>query len=167
MTWFQFSILFWNNVGSLWKEVKNSWINSCLCIRWSRFSLIFCPYMTSNTSVAPPYSFSHHVFVVVQSLSRVRLFVTLWTVAHQAPLSTEFPRQEYCCGLPFLSSGDLPEPETETRSPALLAVSLPSEPPGKPYVIKCQIGKIECEVYFLLMRKFGKYANVNYRLMTD
>ena len=34
-------------------------------------------------------------------LSHVPLFATLWTVAHQAPLSTEFPRQEYWSGLPF------------------------------------------------------------------
>ena len=35
----------------------------------------------------------------VKSLSRVRLFVTLWTVAHQAPPSMGFSRQEYCSGL--------------------------------------------------------------------
>ena len=34
-------------------------------------------------------------------LSRVYLFVTLWTVAHQAPLSMEFSRQKYWSGLPF------------------------------------------------------------------
>ena len=43
-----------------------------------------------------------------QSLSRVWLFVTPWTVAHHGPLSMEFPRQEYWCGLPFPSPGDLP-----------------------------------------------------------
>ena len=36
-----------------------------------------------------------------QSLSRVQLFVTQWTVAHQAPLSMAFSRQEYWSGLPF------------------------------------------------------------------
>ena len=46
----------------------------------------------------------------VKSLSRVQLFVTPWTVAHQAPPSMEFPRQEYCSGLPFPSPGDLPDP---------------------------------------------------------
>ena len=39
----------------------------------------------------------------VKSLSRVRLFATLWTVAHQAPLSMGFSRQEYWSGLPFPS----------------------------------------------------------------
>ena len=67
-------------------------------------------------------------FSSVQSLSRVRLFVTLWTVACLATLSMEFSRQEYWSRLPFASPGDLPDPE----SPALQADSLPSEPPGKP-----------------------------------
>ena len=62
-------------------------------------------------------------------ISHVRLFVTPWTVAQQAPLSMEFSRQEYWSGLPFLSLGDLPEPGIEPRSPALQAESLPSEPP--------------------------------------
>ena len=46
----------------------------------------------------------------VKSLSRVRLFVTLWTVAHQAPPPMGFSRQEYWSGLPFPSPGDLPDP---------------------------------------------------------
>ena len=44
-----------------------------------------------------------------QSLSRVRLFATSWTVDHQAPLSLEFSRQEYWSGLPFPSPEDLPD----------------------------------------------------------
>jgi len=67
----------------------------------------------------------------VKSLSPVRLFVTPWTVAYQAPQSVEFSRQEYWSGLPFPSPGDLPNPGIEPRSPALQADSLPSEPPGK------------------------------------
>ena len=70
-----------------------------------------------------------------QSLSCVQLFVTPWTVAQQAPLSMEFSRQEYWTGLPFPPSGDLPNPEIESRSPvspALQADSLPAEPSEKP-----------------------------------
>ena len=55
-----------------------------------------------------------------------------WTVARQAPLSMGFSRQEYWSGLPFPSAGDLPNPETEPRSPALQADSLPTELQGKP-----------------------------------
>jgi len=44
----------------------------------------------------------------------------------------EFSRQEYWSRLPFLSPGDLPNPGIKSTLPALKAVSLPSEPPGKP-----------------------------------
>ena len=54
-----------------------------------------------------------------------------WTIAHQAPLSIGFPRQEYWSGVPFLSPGDLPDPGIEPRSPILQADALSSEPPGK------------------------------------
>ena len=53
---------------------------------------------------------------------------TAWTVAHQAPLSIQeygFSRQEYQSGLPFPSSGDLPNPGTEPGSPAWQVDSLP------------------------------------------
>ena len=49
----------------------------------------------------------------------------------QAPLFTEFSRQEYCSGLPFPSPQYLPNPRIEPGSPALQAHSLPSELPGK------------------------------------
>ena len=52
--------------------------------------------------------------------------------AHQAPLYMEFSRQAYWSGLPFPTSGDLPDPGIEPRSPTLWADSLPSEPPGRP-----------------------------------
>ena len=52
-------------------------------------------------------------------LSRVRLFVTPWTVANQSPPSMGFSRQEYWSGLPFPSPGDLLDPGIEPGSPAL------------------------------------------------
>ena len=64
--------------------------------------------------------------------SHVQLFVTLWIVALQTPLSMKFSRQEYWCGLTFPLPGNLPDPGIEPWSPALQANSLPSEPPGKP-----------------------------------
>ena len=73
--------------------------------------------------------------VKVKLLSRVRLFVTPWTVAYEAPLSMGFSRQEYWSGLPFLSPGDLPNPGIEPRSPTLQAGALPSEPPGEPRLL--------------------------------
>ena len=68
----------------------------------------------------------------VKSLSCVRLFVTLWTVAYQASLSMGFSRQEYWSGLSFPSPRDLPDPGIEPRSPTLEADTLTSKPPGKP-----------------------------------
>ena len=62
-------------------------------------------------------------------------FVTPQTVAHQAPLSMGFPRQEYWSGLPCPPPGDLPDPETEPVSPASPALAggfITTEPPGKP-----------------------------------
>ena len=68
----------------------------------------------------------------MNALSCFQLFVIPWTVAHQAPLSMGFSRQEYWSGLPCPSPGYLPDPGIEPRSPALQADSLPTEPPGKP-----------------------------------
>ena len=67
-------------------------------------------------------------YLSAQLLSHVRLFVTPWTVAHQASLSMGFSRQEYWSGLSCPSPGDLPDPGIKPRSPALQADSLPSLP---------------------------------------
>ena len=63
--------------------------------------------------------------------SRVRLFVTPRTVAHQAPLSIGILRQGCWSGWPCPPPEDLPNPGIEPRSPTLQADSLPSEPPRK------------------------------------
>ena len=65
-------------------------------------------------------------------LSHIRLFVTPGPIAHQAPLSMTFSRQECWSGLPFPPPGDLPDPGIEPGSPELQADSSPSEPLGKP-----------------------------------
>ena len=59
-------------------------------------------------------------------------FATLWTEAHQAPLSMGLSRQEHWGELPFPSPGDLSDPGTKPRSPALQADSLLTELQGKP-----------------------------------
>ena len=58
----------------------------------------------------------------------------LWTVAHQAPLSMEFPRQEYWSELPFSPPGDLSNPGIEFVAPVASALAggfFTTEPPGK------------------------------------
>ena len=62
----------------------------------------------------------------------VRLFVTLWAVALQAPVSMKFSRLVYWSGLPCPSPGDLPKPGIEPKSPALTGRFFITEPPGKP-----------------------------------
>ena len=61
----------------------------------------------------------------------------LWTVAHQAPLSMEFSKQEYWSGVPFPSRGDLPHPRIKPlspASPALIGDPLQQSHPGITYV---------------------------------
>ena len=77
----------------------------------------------------------HMVVCVLSCFSRALLFLTLQTVAHQAPLSMGFSRREYWSGLPCSPPGDLPNPGIEPTFPASLALqadSLSIEPPGKP-----------------------------------
>ena len=77
-----------------------------------------------------------------KSLIHGQLFATPWTVACHASLAIEFSRQESLSGLPFISPGDLPDPEIDPRSPALQAGSLPSESPGKPICGIRSMGKV-------------------------
>ena len=72
---------------------------------------------------------------MLSCFSCVWLFATLWTIAHQAPLSIGPSRQEYRSWLPCPAPGDLHNPGTEPKSPAspvLQVDSLLSETPGKP-----------------------------------
>ena len=71
-------------------------------------------------------------------------FATPWTVVHQAPLSMEFPRQEYWSGWPFPSPEDLPNPGIEPTSPALAGRFFTAEPSGKPRVGTGEESKRAC-----------------------
>ena len=67
---------------------------------------------------------------------RIRLFVTPWTVAHQAPLSMGLCRQECWSGLPCPPPGEIPNPGTKPRSllsPELGGGFFTTTPPGKPH----------------------------------
>ena len=115
----------------------------------NHFLLLLSPYHGPGTLPrAKDLCFSVLLLMTVhacaQSLSGVGLFATPWTVAHQAPLSMGFSRQEYWSGLPCPSPGNLPDPGIEPRSPELQADSLLSEPPGKTIqsadIAKCSSG---------------------------
>ena len=77
---------------------------------------------------------SHHSRCVCVSHSVVSDSATPWSVAHQAPLSMGFSRQEYWNEMPFPSLEDLANLGIKPRSPAFQAGSLPSVPPGKPLI---------------------------------
>ena len=59
-------------------------------------------------------------------------FATLWTIALQAPLSTDFPGNDTGVGLLFTSPGDLPDPGIKSTSPVSVDGFFTTEPPGKP-----------------------------------
>ena len=99
------------------------WLNLFIYIRQSKLYEIHLPDLKWPISQ-------------VKSFSSVRLFVIPWTVAHQAPPSMGFSRQDYWSGLPCPSPGDLPHPGIKPRSPTLQADALTSEPPGKPKIRK-------------------------------
>jgi len=97
-------------VGSLTLLQGNCWPRnrtrvSCIAGRFSTTELQEKPFML--------------VKVKVKSLNLVRLFVTPWSVVHQAPPSMGFSKQDYWSGLPFPSPGDLPDPGIEPGSPTL------------------------------------------------
>ena len=78
----------------------------CNKILWLYFNLNIISYFLClwNSSESSLHVFFIEVFILCALLlSRVQLFVTPWTVAHQAPLSMGFSRQEYWSGLPFPS----------------------------------------------------------------
>ena len=75
---------------------------------------------------------------------------TSWTEVHQVPLSMEFPRQEYCSGLPFLSPGDHTDPRIEPVSPALAGRFFTAAPPRKPTsaVLYDHVNQIDLTISF-------------------
>ena len=93
---------------------------------------------------------------MLNRFSSVWLSVTLWTVAHQAPLSEGFSRQESWSGLPFPSPGYLPNPGIKPGSPTSQADALPSEPPGKP---ASEIAQLVKNVNYTLVKKKKKVNN--------
>ena len=88
------------------------------------------PALTAGSlPLVPPGKPSHHGDGLVTKLCPT--LASPWTVACQAPLSMGFSRQEYWSGLPFPSSGNLPDPGIEPMSPALQADCLPTYLEGK------------------------------------
>ena len=111
---------------------SNGWIQRfCVYI----YIYIYIPWIhtcsvTQRSNTSPPCT----PWCVCSCVpSRVQLFVTIWTVAREDPLSMGFSKQEYWSGLPFPSPGDLPNPGiVEPESLALAGSFFTAEPPRKP-----------------------------------
>ena len=93
-------------------------------------------YWSGVPSPSPRYIHTYTHTSISSLVTKLCLtLVTPLTVSHQTPLSMRFPRQKYWSGLPFHSPEDLPNPGIESGFPALQAVSLPTELPGKPHLL--------------------------------
>ena len=118
------------------------WFSFCLQMQWhisgSKMRLLtllpFPPQLVLSyliQDIGIPFHKTHHqpsliVAVPLWMLSRfscILLFVTQWAVVHQAPLSMEFPRQEYWSGFPFSPPGDLPDSGIKPTSLMSLALT--------------------------------------------
>ena len=86
-----------------------SWRQQLICAKSLQICLFWTLHVNEIISRA----------CVLSCFSRVRLFVTPWTVACQVPLSMGFSRQEHWSRLPCPPPGDLPDPGMEPTSPAL------------------------------------------------
>ena len=77
----------------------------------------------------------YFVLCCASSLSHVQLFVTLWAVAYQAPLSMGILQMRILEWVAITSFRESFQPKDQTQSPTLQADALPSEPPGKSYFL--------------------------------
>ena len=121
-------------------------------------------------SLLPPYAFHNYMYVhacMLSCFSRVRLIVTLWMPACQAPLSLGFSRHEYWSGLPCPPPGDLPNPGLNSCLLCLLpwqAGSLPLTPLGKPYICTCRHIKKKWKNYLKAWGPHGGGHHVRQRV---
>ena len=116
------------------------------------------------------------IWIVCLSLIHVRLLVTPRTVTLQVPLSVGFSRQEYWSGLPRPPPGDLPNLGIESRSPALQADSLPSEPPESQFGLSLLLFSFILKMFYLdsdlnwlicKMDTFNYLFTKNWLIITD
>ena len=98
------------------KTLRGIFLISSECILWDKW---------------PMFSYNHKLYA--QLLSHAWFFMTLSTVAHQAPLSMGFPRKEYWNGLPFHPPRDLPDPGTSISCIGRQILYLQNHQGGKLY----------------------------------
>ena len=134
---------------SIWYRHTSSYCFSLHCILqvvWFFLSFFFTNCVVSwqlaffNNKVFFKLRYIHCVLDIMLCCCLVNklcltLFVTLGNVAHQAPPSIGFPRQEYWSGQSFPSPGDLPDSGVKPASPALQGDSLPLSHQGSPMML--------------------------------
>ena len=108
-----------------------------------------CHLLLQGSSNLCYLSLLHCKQTLYHCASHVQLFATPWTVAHQAPLSMGFSRQEYWSGLPFPSPGDLPNPGIEPGSLHCRQMLYPLSHQGSP-VYSMNIWQLYINMYLLL-----------------
>ena len=125
-----------NSVNSMNSKTTGH-MNRMKCSTWTYFDIYFEPINSGIKFFLDFYVWFQMLLIswcVLSHFSHVRLSVTLWTVAHQAPLSMGFSRQEYWSGLPCPPPEGLPNPGIKPMSPmapALQADSWTTESLGK------------------------------------
>ena len=118
-----------------WREVCNLVDQGHYKFRIYNLKLVLSIPQVPQISPGCFLTFSPEIGSLLCCFSHVWLFATLWTIAHQAPLSMGFSRQEYWSKLPHSPPGDPSNPGMEPKSLTLLhwqMGSLPLSQPGKP-----------------------------------
>ena len=89
-------------------------------------------------------SYMMYLLLLLSCFSCVRLFVTPWTAAYQAPPPTGFSRQEYWSGVPLLSPYDVSAAAKSLQSCPTLCDPIDGSPPGSPVPGILQARVLEC-----------------------
>ena len=145
--WMNYAATGWMKCLASWHNfstIKTKYVH--LCILHSGFHALNSKFRILLARVSNLWSNSillslhilTHVFVAVQLLG-CAYFASPWTVAHQAPLSMGFPKQEHWSGLPFLSPGDPGIKPMSLASSVLQVDSLPLSHQGSYILIHGQL----------------------------
>ena len=135
--------------------------NECLWSLKVNTPMLILPFKTLSSHSYHYLRIWHilHICAVLSHFNPVRLFATLWTVAHQAPLSMGFSRQEYWRGLPCPPTGDLSDSGIEHASLKSLALAGTITAWEAHYVYNSESGS--CSVMSDSLWPYGLYSPWN------
>ena len=135
-----------------------------ICKNWKEKPLLYAQH------IAKTHSFIHSTNVCMCSVAPscyFWLFAALCTIAHQAPLSMGFSRQDYWNGLPFPPPGDLPDPGIEPVSSALAGGFFTTEPTERIfYPVPCLIwGMTRCRWSILSLKDSHSEEEIDIKII--